>query len=82
MKEIILYNKDLLLAAKKKLKYLMSATHDKNHPGPYFQIVNKQIDYINILIERIKYLNDQKKPQATYQINFDDYCRGDMEEEE
>ncbi len=23
-----------------------------------------------------------KKPQATYQINFDDYCRGDMEEEE
>ena len=22
-----------------------------------------------------------KKPQATYQINFDDYCRGDMEEE-
>ena len=38
----------------------MSATHDKNHPGPYFQIVNKQIDYINILIERIKYLNDQK----------------------
>ena len=23
-----------------------------------------------------------KKPQATYQINFDDYCREDMEEEE
>jgi hypothetical protein len=23
-----------------------------------------------------------KKPQATYQINFDDYCRGDMEEED
>ena len=23
-----------------------------------------------------------KKPPATYQINFDDYCRGDMEEEE
>ena len=23
-----------------------------------------------------------KKPQATYQINFDDYCKGDMEEEE
>ena len=23
-----------------------------------------------------------KKPQATYQINFDDYCRGNMEEEE
>ena len=23
-----------------------------------------------------------KKPRATYQINFDDYCRGDMEEEE
>ena len=23
-----------------------------------------------------------KKPQATYQINFDDYCRGDMEEKE
>jgi len=60
MKEIILYNQDLLLAATKKLKYLMSAAHDKNHPGPYFQIVNKQIDYINILIERIKYLNDQK----------------------
>ena len=23
-----------------------------------------------------------KKPKATYQINFDDYCRGDMEEED
>ena len=23
-----------------------------------------------------------KKPPATYQINFDDYCRGDMEEED
>ena len=23
-----------------------------------------------------------KKPPATYQINFDDYCKGDMEEEE
>ena len=23
-----------------------------------------------------------KKPQSTYQINFDDYCRGDMEEED
>ena len=23
-----------------------------------------------------------KRPQSTYQINFDDYCRGDMEEEE
>jgi len=30
MKEIILYNEDLLLAAKKKLKYLMSATHEKD----------------------------------------------------
>jgi len=23
-----------------------------------------------------------KKPPATYQINFDDYCKGDMEEED
>mgnify|MGYP003145862742 FL=1 len=23
-----------------------------------------------------------KKPPATYQINYDDYCKGDMEEEE
>ena len=23
-----------------------------------------------------------KKSQATYQINYDDYCKGDMEEEE
>ena len=23
-----------------------------------------------------------KRPQSTYQINFDDYCRGDMEEED
>ena len=23
-----------------------------------------------------------KKPPATYQINYDDYCRGDMEEKE
>jgi hypothetical protein len=63
MKEIILYNEDLLLAAKKKLKYLMSATHDKNHPGPYFQIVNKQIDYINgTMNNRYLYIGDEQYP--------------------
>ena len=59
MKELINYNIDLLEVADKKLKMLMEADYNKNHPGPYFDAVNKQIDYVNIIKERIKTLNEK-----------------------
>ena len=58
MKELIEYNKSLLEVADQKLKLLSEAEHDINHPGPYFDMVNKQLDYVNTLKERIKTLNE------------------------
>jgi hypothetical protein len=59
MKELIEYNKSLLEVADRKLKMLIEADYNKNHPGPYFDAVNKQIDYVNIIKERIKTLNEK-----------------------
>ena len=59
MKELIEYNKSLLEVADRKLKMLIEADYNKNHPGPYFDGVNKQIDYVNIIKERIKTLNEK-----------------------
>ena len=59
MKEIKQYNKSLLKVANNKLKLLIETQYDKNHPGPYFDMVNKQLDYINTLKERIKTLNEK-----------------------
>ena len=58
-KEIKQYNKSLLEVADQKLKRLIETQHDINHPGPYFDIVNKQLDYVNTLKERIKILNEK-----------------------
>ena len=59
MKEIKQYNKSLLEVANQKLKRLIETQHDINHPGPYFDIVNKQLDYVNTLKERIKLINEE-----------------------
>ena len=59
MKELINYNIDLLEVADKKLKVLMGADYNKNHPGPYFDAVNKQLDYVNVIKERIKLLYEK-----------------------
>ena len=59
MKELIEYNKSLLEIADQKLKRLIEADHDKNHPGPYFDMVNKQLDYVKTLRERIKLLDEK-----------------------
>jgi hypothetical protein len=59
MKEIKQYNKSLLEAANQKLKLLIETQHDINHPGPYFDMVNKQLDYVNTLKERIKLINEK-----------------------
>ena len=59
MKEIKQYNKSLLEVANQKLKLLIETQHDINHPGPYFDIVNKQLDYVNTLRERIKLINEK-----------------------
>ena len=59
MKELIQYNKSLLTVANQKLKMLIETQHDINHPGPYFDIVNKQLDYVNTLRERIKLINEK-----------------------
>jgi len=58
MKEIKQYNKSLLEVANNKLKLLIETQYDINHPGPYFDIVNKQLDYVNMLKERIKTLDE------------------------
>ena len=59
MKEIKQYNKSLLEVANNKLKLLIETQHDINHPGPYFDMVNKQLDYVNTLKERIKLINEK-----------------------
>ena len=59
MKEIIQYNKSLLEVADQKLKRLIETEHDINQPGPYFDMVNRQLDYVNTLRERIKLLNEK-----------------------
>ena len=61
MKELIEYNKSLLEIADQKLKRLIETEHDINHPGPYFDMVNKQLDYVNTLKERINFLNERKE---------------------
>ena len=58
MKELIEHNKSLLEVADQKLKRLIETEHDINHPGPYFDMVNKQLDYVNTIKERIKTLNE------------------------
>ena len=61
MTELIKYNEDLLeVADNSKLKLLIETEHDINHPGPYFDMVNKQLDYVNTLKERIKLINENK----------------------
>ena len=59
MKEIKQYNKSLLEVANNKLKLLIETQYDINHPGPYFDMVNKQLDYVNTLRERIKLINEK-----------------------
>ena len=59
MKEIKQYNKSLLEVANNRLKLLIETQHDINHPGPYFDMVNKQLDYVNTLRERIKLINEK-----------------------
>jgi len=59
MKELLQYNKSLLEVAGQKLKRLIETQYDINHPGPYFDIVNKQLDYVNTLKERIKLINEK-----------------------
>ena len=59
MKELIEYNKSLLEIADQKLKRLIESEHDINHPGPYFDMVNKQLDYVNTLKERITLINEK-----------------------
>ena len=59
MKELLQYNKSLLEVANQKLKRLIETQYDINHPGPYFDIVNKQLDYVNTLREGIKLINEK-----------------------
>ena len=59
MTELIKYNEGLLEVADNKLKLLIETEHDINHPGPYFDMVNKQLDYVNTLKERIKLINEK-----------------------
>ena len=61
MKELIKYNKSLLEVADQRLKRLIETEHDINHPGPYFDMVNKQLDYVSTLKERINFLNERKE---------------------
>ena len=60
MTELIKYNEGLLEVADNKLKLLIETEHDISHPGPYFDMVNKQLDYVNTLKERIKLINENK----------------------
>jgi len=57
--ELIKYNEGLLEVADNKLKLLIETKHDINHPGPYFDIINKQLDYVNTLKERMKLINEK-----------------------
>ena len=60
MKELKKQNESLLKVADQRLKRLIETEHDINHPGPYFDMVNKQLDYVNTLKERIKLINENK----------------------
>ena len=60
MTELIKYNEGLLEVANNKLKLLIETDYDKNYPGPYYEMVDKQLDYVNTLKERIKLLNENK----------------------
>jgi len=59
MTELIKYNQGLLEVADNKLKLLIETEHDIHHPGPYFDIINKQLDYVNTLKERIKLIDEK-----------------------
>ena len=59
MTELIKYNEGLLEVADNKLKLLIETEHDINHPGPYFDMVNKQLDYVNLIKKRIKLINEK-----------------------
>jgi len=59
MTELIEYNESLLEVADNKLKGLIDADYDNNHPGPYFDMINKQLDYVNNIKERIILLNEK-----------------------
>ena len=59
MKGLLHHNNCLLTVANNKLKLLIETQHDINHPGPYFDMVNKQLDYVNTLKERIKLINEK-----------------------
>ena len=59
MTELIEYNESLLEVADQKLELLIETEYDKNHPGPYFDIINKQLDYVNTLKERIKLIDEK-----------------------
>ena len=59
MKELLQYNKSLLEVTNQKLKRLIEAQYNINHPGPYFDMVNRQLDYVNTLKERIKLINEK-----------------------
>ena len=59
MKGLLQYNKSLLKVANQKLKLLIETQYDINHPGPYFDMLNKQLDYVNTLKERIKLINEK-----------------------
>ena len=59
MTELIKYNEGLLEVADNKLKLLIETEHDINHPGPYFDIINKQLDYVNLIKERMKLINEK-----------------------
>ena len=59
MKGLLHHNNCLLTVANNKLKLLIETEHDKNYPGPYFDMVNKQLDYVNTLKERIKLINEK-----------------------
>ena len=59
MKELLHHNNCLLTVANNKLKLLIETDYDKNYPGPYFEMVDKQLDYVNTLKERIKLINEK-----------------------
>jgi len=59
MKGLLHHNNCLLTVANNKLKLLIETQYDINHPGPYFEMVDKQLDYVNTLRERIKLINEK-----------------------
>ena len=59
MTELIKYNEGLLEVANNKLKLLIETDYDKNYPGPYYEMVDKLLDYVNTRKERIKLLNEK-----------------------